>query len=203
MSLLLHLVFILKEQWCFKTLCRKRFNFIPWPSSCFHLSRCLESLGRYWTVKDHPLPTVKSKCKASICFKFVRSCSVCCSWGGEGIETVEGKKETFCCWWGTLSLPQIPASSLFSSVQFRSLSREFKHLPVSCYMVYTATPADFRGCSAATVSDETGIPKRPCIMVVFNIWMNGVFCVPRRLCHTSEAIYAWFLVKRNFPEMGV
>ena len=45
---------------------------------------------------------------------------------------------------------------------------ELKHLPVSCYELHSNTRT-LGGCSAAAVSDETGIPKRPCIMVVFNI----------------------------------
>ena len=78
---------------------------------------------------------------------------------------------------------------------------ELKHLPVFCYELHSNT-CTLRDCSAAAVSDETGIPKRPCIMVVFNIWMDGVFCIPRRLWHTFEAIYAWSCGEKKFSRNG-
>ena len=45
---------------------------------------------------------------------------------------------------------------------------ELKRLPVFCYELHSNTRT-LGGGSAAAVSDETGIPKRPCITVVFNI----------------------------------
>ena len=45
---------------------------------------------------------------------------------------------------------------------------ELKRLPVFCYELHSNTQT-LGGGSAAAVSDETGIPKRPCITVVFNI----------------------------------
>lgn len=45
---------------------------------------------------------------------------------------------------------------------------ELKRLPVFRYELHSSTRT-LGGGSAAAVSDETGIPKRPCIAVVFNI----------------------------------